>query len=64
MYKRQLVRYAPEATLTSIEIDPEHMRQARAIFSGAGVPGAQLRLIEGDASQAVSYTHLRSGRGD
>ena len=37
-----LMRYAPEATLTSIEIDPEHMRQARAILAGAGVPGLSL----------------------
>lgn len=53
-----LMRYAPNATLTSIEIDPEHMRQARAIFAEAGVPSAQLRLIEGDASQVVSRLNL------
>lgn len=53
-----LVRYAPDATLTSIEIDPEHMRQARAIFAEAGVPNSQLRLIEGDASQVLSRLNL------
>ncbi len=53
-----LMRYAPEATLTSIEIDPEHMRHARAIFAEAGVPNAQLRLIEGDASQVLSRLNL------
>lgn len=53
-----LMRYAPTATLTSIEIDPEFMRQARTIFVGAGVPNAQLRLIEGDASQVLSRLNL------
>ncbi len=55
-----LMRYAPDATLTSIEIDPEHMRQARTIFTSAGVPGAQLRLIEGDASQVLSRLNLEA----
>ncbi|MFC7765629.1 O-methyltransferase [Leucobacter soli] len=31
-----LLRYAPEATLTSIEIESEHLRQARTVFSEAG----------------------------
>jgi len=53
-----LMRYAEDATLTSIEIDSEHMRQARTVFSEAGVPGSQLRLIEGDASQVLSRLNL------
>lgn len=55
-----LLRYAPNATLTSIEIDSEHMRQARANFADAGVPGAHLRLIEGDAGQVLSRLNLGS----
>lgn len=53
-----LMRYAADATLTSIEIDAEFMRQARAKFAEAGVPSAQLRLIEGDASQVLSRMNL------
>jgi predicted O-methyltransferase YrrM len=36
------------------------MRQARTIFTSAGVPGAQLRLIEGDASQVLSRLNLEA----
>lgn len=53
-----LLRHAPEATLTSIEIDPEHMRQARVVFAEANVPNAQLRLIEGDANQVLPRLNL------
>ena len=53
-----LMRHAPGATLTSIEIDPEHLRQARTVFAEAGVPNAQLRLIEGDASQVLPRLNL------
>ena len=55
-----LMRYTQGATLTSIEIDPEYMRHARTIFAEAGVPSAQLRLIEGDASQVLSRLNLGS----
>ncbi len=57
-----LIRYTPAATLTSIEIDPEHMHQARTVFSEAGVPTAQVRLVEGDASQVM--TRLNHGAYD
>lgn len=53
-----LMRHAPAATLTSIEIDPEHLRLARTVFAEAGVPNAQLRLIEGDASQVLPRLNL------
>lgn len=53
-----LMRYASDATLTSIEVDPEYMRQARTIFAEAGVPNAQLRLIVGDAAQVLSRLNL------
>ncbi|WP_427868532.1 O-methyltransferase [Leucobacter luti] len=48
-----LLRHVPEATLTSIEIEPEHLREAKSIFSEAGVPASRLRLIEGDAQHVM-----------
>lgn len=48
-----LLRYAPTATLTSIEIESEHLRQARSVFAEAGIASARLRLIEGDAAQVL-----------
>ncbi len=53
-----LLRYATDATLTSIEIEPEHLRQARTVFGEAGVPAAHLRLIEGDALQVLPRLNL------
>ncbi|WP_416447154.1 O-methyltransferase [Leucobacter sp. HNU] len=53
-----LLRHVPEATLTSIEIESEHLRQARAAFAGAGIAAARLRLIEGDASQVLPRLNL------
>ncbi|CAG7601182.1 O-methyltransferase [Leucobacter soli] len=55
-----LLRYAPEATLTSIEIESEHLRQARTVFSEAGVANARLRLIEGDAGQVLPRLNLEA----
>lgn len=55
-----LLRYAPTAHLTSIEVDPEHLRQARERFSEAGVPAAQLRLIEGETAQVLPRLNLGS----
>lgn len=57
-----LLRHARGATLTSLELDPEHLKQARAIFAEAGIPGSQLRLIEGDAAQVL--TRLNQGTYD
>ena len=48
-----LLRHAPAATLTSIEIEPEHLREARTMFAEAGVPSSRLRLIEGDARHVM-----------
>lgn len=48
-----LLRYAPASHLTSIEHDPEFLRQARTVFADAGVASARLRLIEGDAGQVL-----------
>ncbi len=55
-----LLRFVPEATLTSIEIEAEHLRQARTVFSEAGVPSAHLRLIQGDALQVLPRLNLGS----
>lgn len=52
------LRYAPEAHLTSIEIEPEYLRQAREVFAEAGIPNARLRLIEGDAGQVLPRLNL------
>lgn len=48
-----LLRYALDATLTSIEIEPEHLTEARKVFHAAGVPNSRLRLIEGDARHVL-----------
>lgn len=48
-----LLRYAPHATLTSIEIEGEYLREARTLFSEAGIPAPNLRLIQGDALQVL-----------
>jgi predicted O-methyltransferase YrrM len=38
---------APEGTLTSIDVDPEHQRVARGTFLAAGYGPSRLRLING-----------------
>ncbi|MBK0420944.1 class I SAM-dependent methyltransferase [Leucobacter sp. CSA2] len=53
-----LLRHAPEATLTSIEIEPEHLREAKTVFAEAGIPAAKLRLIEGDAMHVMPRLNL------
>ena len=53
-----LLRHAANAHLTSIERDPEFLRQARTVFAEAGVAPARLRLIEGDAGQVLSRLNL------
>lgn len=40
---------APDGVLTSIDIEPEHQRAARAAFLEAGYPTSRLRLINGRA---------------
>lgn len=55
-----LMRYQPTATLTSIEIEAEHLRQARGVFAEAGIPSARLRLIEGDAAQVLPRLNLEA----
>lgn len=53
-----LLRYTADATLTSIEIEPEHLREARTVFAEAGVPSSRLRLIEGDARHVMPRLNL------
>lgn len=53
-----LLRHSPGATLTSIEQEPEHMREARAAFSAAGIAASRLRLIEGDARHVMPRMNL------
>lgn len=48
-----LLRHAPSATLTSIDSEREHMREARTIFTGAGIASSRLRLIEGNAQHVL-----------
>lgn len=55
-----LLRHTTEATLTSIESEAEHLRQARSVFADAGVPAARLRLIEGDARHVMPRLNLSS----
>ncbi len=44
-----MLRGAPDAMLTSIDTEPEYHEQARAAFTEAGHPPAQVRLIGGRA---------------
>lgn len=53
-----LLRHVPQATLTSIEIESEHLREARATFVNAGVAASRLRLIEGDARHVMPRLNL------
>ncbi len=55
-----LLRHAHAATLTSIEIEPEHLRQARTVLLDSGVPASRLRLIEGDALHVMPRLNLAS----
>lgn len=55
-----LLRHAPEATLTSIECEAEHLRQARAVFTEAGIASSRLRFIEGDATQVLPRLNIEA----
>jgi predicted O-methyltransferase YrrM len=44
---------APDAVLTSIDVDPEHQRDARRAFTAAGHPPSRLRLINGMALEVL-----------
>ena len=53
-----LLRHRPDAILTSIELEPEHLREARTVFSEAGVPASRARLVEGDARHIMPRLNL------
>jgi predicted O-methyltransferase YrrM len=46
---------APDGVLTSIDIEPEHQRAARAVFLEAGYPTSRLRLINGRALDVLPW---------
>ena len=48
-----LLRHAPRTHLTSIDLEPEHHRQARMLLNEAGVQPARYRLVAGDARQVL-----------
>lgn len=44
-----LLRGAPKATLTSIDLELDSQQHARSAFAAAGIPATRARLITGDA---------------
>jgi predicted O-methyltransferase YrrM len=48
-----LLRGAPNAVLSSIDIEYEHQQVARTAFADANVPANRIRLITGTASQVL-----------
>ncbi len=48
-----LLTGAPEATLTSIDVEVEHQQIARDALTAAGIPAARARLIAGRASDVL-----------
>lgn len=48
-----LLRGAPEATLTSIDVELDYQQHARRSFLNAGVPSARIRLITGRAREVL-----------
>ena len=48
-----LLRDAPQATLTTIDVEPEHLGAARQAFAQAKVPPARARFITGRAAEVL-----------
>ncbi len=48
-----LLRGAPDATLTSIDVEVDHQQAAREMFALAGVPAARVRMITGRAADVL-----------
>jgi len=44
---------APEATLTSIDVEFDHQQSARSAFGDAGIPANRIRLITGAAGEVL-----------
>ncbi|MCW4386504.1 O-methyltransferase [Salinibacterium sp. SYSU T00001] len=55
-----LMRGAPDATLTSIDIEAEHQQEARRAFAEAGIPGNRVRLIAGRARDVLPRMNEQS----
>src|SRR5690606_12275185 len=53
-----LLRHRPDAILTSIEIEPEYLKEARSMFTEAGIPASRARLVEGDARHVMPRLNL------
>lgn len=53
-----LLRHRPDAILTSIEIEPEYLKEARTLFSDADIPASRARLVEGDARHVMPRLNL------
>ena len=48
-----LLAGAPDAVLTSIDIELDHQQHARTAFASAGVPANRIRLITGRAAEVL-----------
>ncbi|MES2172216.1 MAG: O-methyltransferase [Actinomycetota bacterium] len=44
---------APQATITTIDLEPDHQDYARRAFLEAGIPANRMRLIAGDAGEVL-----------
>lgn len=55
-----MLQGAPDATLTTIESEPEHLANARTSFGDAGVPTTRVRLIAGRALEVLPRMNERS----
>lgn len=53
-----LLRHRKDAILTSIEIEPEYLKEARSLFTEAGIPASRARLVEGDARHVMPRLNL------
>jgi predicted O-methyltransferase YrrM len=55
-----LFRGAPDATLTSIDIESDHQQAARKAFADAGIPANRARLIAGRARDVLPRMNEQS----
>jgi predicted O-methyltransferase YrrM len=55
-----LLKGAPEAQLTTIDVDLDHHQVARSMFQAAGHHGRRTRLITGDAAEVLPRMNERA----
>jgi predicted O-methyltransferase YrrM len=55
-----LLRGAPDATLTSIDIESDHQQAAKKAFADAGIPANRARLITGRARDVLPRMNEQS----